>query len=165
MEVYFLGLFCRLVCCLNSLDADLLIIIAKLYLGGGGQGQVAQKFKSSRLRDRNRVLLCLRRAARIVLHIDCNCVRSLRQQIKSEYRPQAGGLLSNAPSKGAVAASFFIRRRLLCAEVLLHPRQLDPHRRHRRAPCPEVFAHAVPALLRHAPRTGQSPLALQHATP
>jgi hypothetical protein len=38
---------------------------------------------------------------------------------KSEYRPQAGGLLSDAPSKGALEAACLIRV-LLLANVLLH---------------------------------------------
>jgi hypothetical protein len=38
---------------------------------------------------------------------------------ESEYRPQAGGLLSEAPSKGALETSFFIRL-LLFPEVLSH---------------------------------------------
>ena len=38
---------------------------------------------------------------------------------KSEYRPQAGGLLSDAPSKGALEAAFLIRR-FLFSNILLH---------------------------------------------
>src|SRR5262249_44766111 len=53
----------------------------------------------------------------------------------SEYRPQAGGLLRDAPSKGALETSFLIRF-FLFADILLHTRQFEPHGGHRRAACP-----------------------------
>jgi hypothetical protein len=83
-------------------------------------------------------------------------------EFKSEYRPQAGGLLSHAPLKGALEATFLIRR-FLFSNILLHTLQLEAHRRHCIAPRPEVFSHEVPVLLLDAPRDSQSTLPLEKA--
>jgi hypothetical protein len=54
------------------------------------------------------------------------CGGDVGWSMKSEYRPQAGGLLSDAPSKGALETSFFIRL-LLSLDILLHTLPLEPH--------------------------------------
>ncbi len=73
-------------------------------------------------------------------------------------------MLSRAPEKGALTASFLIRRFLLPA-VLLHPRHLTPHRGHRVPACPQVRARAVPRLLVPSPGESQGTRAFQTPTP
>jgi len=76
---------------------------------------------------------------------------------ESEYRPQAGGLLSDAPSKGALEASFLIRG-FLFSNILLHTLQLEPHRGHRVTARPKVRAGEIPLLLLYSPGDGQRAL-------
>ncbi len=71
--------------------------------------------------------------------------------MKSEYRPQAGGLLSGAPSKGALEASFLICR-FLFSTILLHTLQLEPNRGHGVTTRPKVRAGEIALLLLHPPR-------------
>jgi catechol 2,3-dioxygenase-like lactoylglutathione lyase family enzyme len=80
--------------------------------------------------------------------------------IESEYRPQAGGLLSEAPSKGALETSFLIRF-LLFADILLHTLQFEPYGGHRVAACPEVLTGEIPLFLLHSPRNSQGTLPFQ----
>src|SRR5262249_14687803 len=75
------------------------------------------------------------------------------EEEQSEYRPQVGGLLSEAPAKGAREAAVLIRF-LLFPEVLVHPLQLKSHRGHCLATRPAVFPHAGPLLLLDSPRAG-----------
>ena len=72
-------------------------------------------------------------------------------------------MLSEAPSKGALAMSFVIGL-LLFPNVLLHTLPLQAHGRHYIPTRPEVFAHDIPVLLLDSPSEGQRALAFQEAT-
>jgi hypothetical protein len=83
---------------------------------------------------------------------------------QSEYRPNAGGLLSEAPSKGALEPTFLIGL-FLFPDVLLHTLQLKAHGGHCIPTGPEVLADEIAIFLLHAPSKGKCALPFQKATP